>query len=368
LNAVPRQSLAAVFSGQPEQIALRPFETPVPGAGETLVRVLGCTLCGSDLHSYDGRRQVPVPTILGHEIVGAIEAFGPGAPRVDFTGRELRVGDRVTWAIVASCGKCHYCRRALPQKCERAVKYGHERFAPGVELRGGLADHCLLAPGSAVIHVPDELPLEVACPASCATATVAAAIARAGGAQGRTVAVLGAGLLGLTACAMSRSGGADAIVCVDRDASRRERALRFGANRVVAPEDTAAVLREVSDGHGVDLLLELTGARTAFLNAWESVRLGGSIVLVGSVFPDEPIPMRLEQIVRRNLSIHGVHNYAPADLATALEFLGRHHADFPFQQLVAAWYPLSDCAAAFAAAHDPLAIRIGVRAAATPLP
>ncbi|MEY4178100.1 MAG: L-threonine 3-dehydrogenase [Planctomycetota bacterium] len=355
------RSLAAVFSGKPEELALHPFDTPVPGRGETLVRVIGCTLCGSDLHSYEGRRQVPVPTILGHEIVGAIEAFGPEAPQVDWTGRELRPGDRVTWAIVASCGQCHYCHRGLPQKCERGVKYGHERFAPGVELRGGLADHCLLAPGSAVLRVPDELPLEVACPASCATATVAAALSRAGGTQGRTVAILGAGLLGLTACAMSRAGGAGAIVCVDRDASRRERALLFGASHSVAPEEAPAALRDVSGGYGVDLLVELTGARAAFLNTWDSVRLGGAIVLVGSVFPDEPVPMRLEQIVRRNLSIFGVHNYGPADLAAALEFLARHHAGFPFRELVAAWYPLQDCAAAFTAARDPAAIRIGVR-------
>lgn len=356
-----RQSLAAIFSGQPEQLDLRPLETPIPRHGETLARVIGCTLCGSDLHSFDGRRQVPVPTILGHEIVGTIEEFGPEASRVDWTGKELRPGDRVTWAIVASCGQCHYCLRGLPQKCERGVKYGHERFAPGVELRGGLADHCLLAPGSAVIRVPEHLPLEVACPASCATATVAAALARAGGTAGRTVAILGAGLLGLTACAMSRAGGADTIVCVERDAGRRQRAIDFGASHAVAPEETPATLRELSNGHGVDLLLEFTGARAAFLNAWEHVRLGGGIVLVGSVFPDEPVPMKLEQLVRRNLTIQGVHNYGPADLATALGFLDRHHANFPFASLVTQWYPLNECVAAFAAARDPRSVRIGVR-------
>jgi alcohol dehydrogenase len=148
---------------------------------------------------------------------------------------------------------------------------------------------------------------------------------------------------------------------VDRDTGRRERSLGFGASRAVAPEDTPATLRDISSGHGVDLLLEFTGARAAFLNAWEQVRLGGAIVLVGSVFPDEPVSMKLEQIVRRNLSIHGVHNYAPTDLAAALEFLARHHADFPFASLVDQWFPLNDCAAAFAAARDPRAIRVGVR-------
>ena len=70
------QSLAAVFHGTAAQIELQHLPTPVPRGAEILVRVESCTLCGSDLHSYEGRRKVPVPTILGHEIVGRIEAFG----------------------------------------------------------------------------------------------------------------------------------------------------------------------------------------------------------------------------------------------------------------------------------------------------
>src|SRR5262249_39058127 len=157
------------------QVAVRKFATPAPQTGETLVTVLGCTLCGSDLHSVDGRRTVPVPTVLGHEIVGTIAAFGDASPQRDFAGRELRVGDRITWGIVASCGKCFLCCRGLPQKCAHAVKYGHESLRPGRELLGGLADHCLLTPGTAIVRLPEALPLGVACPASCATATIAAA-------------------------------------------------------------------------------------------------------------------------------------------------------------------------------------------------
>src|SRR5581483_7521681 len=105
-----------------------------------LVRVTGCTLCGSDLHSYAGRRSVAVPTVLGHEILGRIDAFGPSTPRRDFLGQSLAEGDRVTWAIVANCGDCFYCLRGLPAKCQHSVKFGHELLRPGRELTGGLAE------------------------------------------------------------------------------------------------------------------------------------------------------------------------------------------------------------------------------------
>jgi putative phosphonate catabolism associated alcohol dehydrogenase len=355
------QSLAAVYHGQANQLELQSLRLPDLQPGETLVHVLGCTLCGSDLHSYQGHRQVPVPTVLGHEIVGEIMALGAGEPLRDLAGDELRIGDRVTWAIVASCGKCFYCMRGLPQKCLQSVKYGHEAFRPGRELLGGLAEHCLLVRGTAIVRLPESLPLEVACPASCATATVAAALDAAGELAERTVIVLGAGMLGLTACAMSRSRGAAEVLCVDQNPHRRERALEFGATRAVEPQGLAEVTKAVSQEHGCDVLLEFTGATTALENAWPLVRIGGRIVLIGAVFPGPPFPLLLEQVIRRQLTISGVHNYAPHHLLAAVKFLAEGGAQYPFASLVTAWRPLTEAAAAFELARDPRAVRIGVR-------
>ena len=91
-------SLAAVFSGSPGQIGLQHLETPCPRGGEILVRIESCTLCGSDLHSFEGRRKVPTPTILGHEIVGRIESFGPRASTLDLAGEPAAAGDRIEFA------------------------------------------------------------------------------------------------------------------------------------------------------------------------------------------------------------------------------------------------------------------------------
>lgn len=166
-----KQALAAVFDGSAGELQLREFPIPVPIGSEMLVRVLGCTLCGSDLHTLDGRRSVPIPTVLGHEIVGELLDSGDSASQCDMSGQPIRVGDRLTWAIVASCGTCFFCTRGLSQKCLHAIKYGHEAIQPGRELLGGLAEYCLLVPGTSILRLPDDMPLSVACPASCATAT-----------------------------------------------------------------------------------------------------------------------------------------------------------------------------------------------------
>ncbi|MFM7038963.1 MAG: alcohol dehydrogenase catalytic domain-containing protein [Planctomycetaceae bacterium] len=99
-------SLAAVYHGTPGVISLQSITTPRPRSAEILVEVEACTLCGSDLHSFEGRRAVPVPTVLGHEIVGRIADFGAEAVRTDLSGQLLSVGDRIVWAVVAACGRC----------------------------------------------------------------------------------------------------------------------------------------------------------------------------------------------------------------------------------------------------------------------
>jgi alcohol dehydrogenase len=239
------------------------------------------------------------------------------------------------------------------------VKYGHEPFRPGRELLGGLATHCLLAPGTSIVRLPDELPLSVCCPASCATATIAAAMEAAGELHGRSVCLFGAGMLGLTACAMARSLGAAEVVCVDPIPARRDRALALGATRAAAPGELHAVAHATTGTLGFDAVIELSGHPAAFTEAWPLIRTGGTLVLVGSVFPGAPAAVELEQIVRRHLTIRGVHNYAPRHLVAAVEFLALHHRRVPFSSLVARWFPLTSIADAFSQTGGD-AIRIGV--------
>lgn len=344
--------------GQP--LVLREIALPQLAAGETLVEVIACTLCGSDLHSLHGRRQIALPTILGHEILGRLCAFGPGTSQIDAAGVPLAIGDRVTWSIVASCGSCFFCTRDLPQKCLRQTKYGHEALAPGRELSGGLASHCLLMPGTALFRIPEAVPDAVACPANCATATVAAALEPLKPVAGKTVLVLGAGMLGVTALAWVAALGAANVICCDISSERLAIAKQFGATHTCMTEELAATVNALTEGRGVDAALELTGSPEAFEAALPLVRIGGSVILVGSVFPSRPVPLLLEQVVRRCLTLRGIHNYAPRHLAAALQFLAAQPRG-RFEALVGPWQELAAINEVLEMKLPAPALRLGVR-------
>ena len=319
----------------------------VPGPGEALVRVNLATVCGSDLHTVAGRRPSPVPSVLGHEQVGTVIAVGEGGVRcVD--GVPVVPGMRVVWSVTASCGDCDRCVRGFTQKCRVLRKYGHEPLAEAAPLTGGFATHCVLLPGTAVVAVPDDLPDAVAAPASCATATVAAVVAAAGPLDGRRVLVTGAGMLGVTAVAMAAHAGAH-VIAVDPDPARREQAVRFGAAEVAdtAPGD-------------VDAALELSGKPSAVDACLRSLTVGGTAVLAGSVSPGEPVPLDPERLVRGLHSVVGVHNYRPADLLAAVDFLAAHHRRWPFADLVGGSFGLDEVDAAFDAARTSGAMRQAV--------
>ena len=350
-------------TGRP--LELRRYPLPHLADGEVLVRITCCTLCGSDIHTYEGRRSTPCPTVLGHEILGCVAELPAGSVVCDHEGSPLEIGDRITWSVAASCGSCFFCRDGLPQKCERLFKYGHEKISDRHPLSGGLADYCHLAAGSAICRVPSGLSDAVACPANCATATVAAAMRYAGPCAGCVVLIQGAGMLGLTAAAMAASAGARDVIVCDTVAKRLPRAGRFGATHTARVDDDGAALQDAveqaTSGRGVDVAIDLSGAAAAMETGIELLRIGGRYVWVGAVFPERPLAVSAETIVRRMLSIQGLHNYMPEDLCRAIEFLHHNHARFPFEELVAETFALEDADAAFHHASRSGALRLAVR-------
>lgn len=327
-----------------------PLETvAVPGvalaAGDALVAVELSTICGSDVHTVRGDRSSPAPVVLGHESVGRVIAIGDGGAHT-VEGGELRVGDRVVWSVTVSCGTCDRCVSGTAQKCRSLAKYGHERIEPRWELTGGFASHVHLRRGTAIVRVPETLPAAVLAPASCATATAWAAVARSGRElDGVPVRVYGAGLVGLSAAAIAADLGARVTV-VDPSKKRWRLAERFGAE-----SDTASGAPKV--------VIEASGHAVA--EAIDAVDVGGTVVLVGSVFPAAPIALDAEDIVRRLITITGVHDYAGSDLSAAVGFLAGRGRAYPFADVVGAVHPLTDADAALAAAATPGApLRIGL--------
>jgi putative phosphonate catabolism associated alcohol dehydrogenase len=351
---LPSASLACVFHSPGQPFELREIPIPALQRGTLLVAVQACTICGSDLHTYTGRRSARTPTILGHEMVGRL--VWPDKV-TDGAGETLRAGERLVWGLAAFCGRCFYCTSQLPQKCESLVKYGHQALSPEWPLSGGLAEYCMIVPGTYFLKVSEEIPDELAAPAACATATVAAAIARVGEVAGKTVLVMGAGMLGLMACAVLDAMGAGTVLAADAAVDRARAASRFGARQTldarVPLEEFADAVREHTESRGADIVLELAGVNAAVARALRSTRIGGTCILVGSVFPQQPLPVLAEEIVRRMITVSGVYNYAPADLKQALAFLSGDAHRYPLLDLVGGSFSLHETQNAFELAGSP---------------
>jgi putative phosphonate catabolism associated alcohol dehydrogenase len=343
----PAHALGVALSARWEGVG-EPFtlvESPLPEdleAGEVLVEIELATVCGSDLHTVTGGRPAPSPGVLGHEQVGRVIAVGPGETPRCLDSTPVTPGLRVVWSVAASCLRCARCLAGMPQKCLHLRKYGHEAWDDERPLRGGFATHCLLMPGTAIAAVDESLPAEVAAPVSCATATVAAVVAAVGPIEpGARALVNGAGMLGLTAVAMLSAAGAH-VVAVDPHPLRREQALAFGASEA---EPVGSPVGEV------DVALELSGSSEAVRTCLDSLAVGGTAVLAGSVSPGPAVQLDPERLVRGLNRIVGVHNYHPRDLLTAVDFITEHHRTRPFGDLVAGRYSLTELDAAFAAAR-----------------
>ena len=345
----------ALYHGQDKSMEVRQATWPRPQGEEALVKITHCAICRSDVHTMCGRRTVHTPTVLGHEMIGNIVATGDNFPKTDICGETIAIGDRITWAIYAHCGKCFYCKTGIPQKCENLFKYGHESVSmDGSNSSGGMASYIILRPGTPILKLPEEIHNFIATPINCAVST-AAAMLRESQVKinaSSTLLVMGGGYAGLSAVALAKRQGCGHVLVVEPNRERHQRCLDFGADSVCAPGDESAesFIQISTSGRGVDLALELAGSSEAAQLALGQLRIGGTLVLAGTVFPSPPLKIDPDQIVRRCLTIKGVHNYRPEDLIVATRCILDTKDSVPWNQLIGAEFQLErvDSAVAFA--------------------
>src|SRR3546814_892776 len=151
----------SVFSGKGAPLEMQSREVPPLQRGEVLVRNLYTTLCGSALHTFCGLRQEKTPTVLGHEIVGRVEAFGEGHPGRYHKGDPLQPGDIVSWSVFAADPESGMAAAGMPQKGEGLFKYGHAQVNGSEAFHGGLGEYCILKPYTAILKIPGRITLPV---------------------------------------------------------------------------------------------------------------------------------------------------------------------------------------------------------------
>lgn len=342
---------------RPGSLRVTSFPMPEPGPGAALLRILYAGICGTDRHTWRGEslqyagtaheRQAAYPLVCGHENVGVIAALGPGEPPTDEVGRPLRVGDRVVPAPNLTCGRCRYCLDGHPYYlCTSLHDYGNSLSSSRPpHLFGGWAEHLYLLPGTRLFRVPGELPSELAALTELLAVTngldTARLLAASGGGFtfGASVAVLGAGPLGLMHLAKAELLGAGRLLAVDPVPARLEHARRFGAEVTLGTgaldrDERLAALRAATGGLGPDLVVSCSGTSATFSEAVEAVRPGGTVIEAGAFCAAGTVQVDPNLVCSKGIAVLGVGGEVLQQYAPALRMLARHRDRLPFGRMI----------------------------------
>jgi threonine dehydrogenase-like Zn-dependent dehydrogenase len=358
---VPESGLAAVVTAWGEPLELREFPLAAPDDGALLVKVDRATICGSDVHAWDGMLarsfDIELPIVLGHETVGSVMAFGDGA-RQDSVGTPLREGDRVVWAHEA-CGHCYECTvlRMGPMCPNRRMGF----LMPAEQaphFHGGFAQYAYVRPNAGRLRVPDDVESEWAAAASCALRTMVDAMQRVGPIDYRhTVVIQGAGPLGLFATAMAAMQSPRRLIVIGGPAARLEVAAEWGADVTIdvgahpSAQERLALVQDATDGRGADVVFELSGARTAIGEGLQLAAINGRYLVAGTVGGDEQ-PILGHLIARRNLTIIGSLGAEIDAYYKAMDLLRAQRDRFDWDRLMGGRYSLADATTALLRMQD----------------
>ncbi|MFB7598450.1 Zn-dependent alcohol dehydrogenase [Streptomyces sp. NPDC056160] len=316
---------AAVLPAIGSPLEITGIELPGPGPGQVRVRLAAAGVCHSDLSLTDGTMRVPVPAVLGHEGAGTVLAVGDGVTHV-------APGDAVVLNWAPSCGSCHACALGEVWLCADALTGAagvHARTADGTDLHPGLnvaafAEETVVA-ASCVLPLPQGVPLTDAALLGCAVLTGYGAVHHSARVRaGETVAVFGAGGVGLATLQAARIAGAARIVAVDVSPEKEDLARRAGAtDYVVASGGTPREIRALTEGHGVDVSVECAGRAVSIRAAWESTRRGGRTTVVGIGGKDQQVTFNALEIFHWGRTLSGCV-YGNSNPAEDLPVLAAH--------------------------------------------
>lgn len=289
----------AAFMTGLKQMEIREIPVPEPKEKEVLVKLEYVGICGSDVHYYEhgkiGDFIVNGDFILGHECAGTVVAIGKGV-------KQLQVGDRVALEPGVTCGQCEFC------------KSGRYNLCPDVEFLAtppyhGCFENYIAFPENMAFKLPSSITTREG--ALVEPLSVGMHAAKQGGVTlGSSVVILGAGCIGLTTLLASKAFGAIDITVVDVIPKRLDKALELGATRVInaAEMDAVKLIYELTDGEGVDVVMETAGAVKTVQQTAYMVKRGGTVVLVGMA-PQDIIEYNFAKLLGKEAEIKTVFRY-----------------------------------------------------------
>ncbi|QDU90447.1 putative zinc-type alcohol dehydrogenase-like protein YjmD [Pirellulimonas nuda] len=314
----------------PGECRLTEVPTPQPGAGEVLLRVRTVGFCGSDLNTFRGLNPlVSYPRVPGHEIAATIEQLGEGVDG-------WSVGTPVLVFPYTECGKCSACRADRPNCCRYNQTLGVQREGAMSEFFAISAEKIISAEGLSFSELALVEPLTVGFHAA----------ARGQVRDGDTVAVFGAGAIGLGAIAGAAFRGAR-VIAIDVDDAKLELATACGAaeainSRTMPLHDR---LQELTDGHGPDVVIEAVGLAETFVAAVEEVAFAGRVVYIG--YAKAAVAYETKLFVMKELDIRGSRNALKGDFENVIKMLSS--GGFPSDRIVSHQSTLDDAGETLAA-------------------
>jgi len=291
---------AAVCRELDRPVTVEEIEVDSPRRNEIMMKVSACGVCHSDLSATNGTIRMPLPLILGHEAAGKVVEVGDSV-------NEIALGDHVVSSFVSMCGRCRYCTTGRPHLCEQgaralaALPDGslRTRDRSGAPLNvfsacGVMAQYATLHVDS-VVKIRPDMPLVPAALISCGVMTgVGAVFNTARVRPGSSVAVIGAGGVGLNAIQAAAIAGADTVIAIDVSEAKLELARKFGATHTLnaaTEENLVKALKKSTDG-GPDYCFECVGSGKMVEQAFRAIRKGGTAVVVGVAKGDDTASIR----------------------------------------------------------------------------
>jgi L-iditol 2-dehydrogenase len=320
--------LAAVLYGQ-EDLRLETVADPTPAAGEVIIKVGAATTCGTDLKVWrrgGHAKMLKPPTLFGHEAAGQIVAIGRGV-------KGWQVGDRVVANNSAPCMNCFFCQRQEYSLCPN-LTWNNGTFAEYLKIPAQIVKHNLLP-------LPEDLPDAVASmtePLAC----VLHGVARSNVKRGDRVVVLGDGAIGLMFVAVLAQQPVEVLLFGGQD-KRLLLGEKFGAAKTFnyhQISDIPALVRDLTEGMGADVVIEATGVPSVWENAIAIARPGATVNLFGGCPRDTTITVNTEQLHYSELTLKGVFHNTPLYVREALSLLAS--PTIPFELMVSEHRPLRD--------------------------
>lgn len=317
-------------------LAYTEVEEPDLNAGEVLIEVAACGICGTDMHVYKGMpSNWPTPGVRGHEFAGVVAACAADVDRV-------KVGDRVVVQPMIQCGQCRYCRACVDNLCANVQLIGGER-------PGGFAER-VVVPAQNVFSLPDELPLKHAALVE-PLATAVHAFERHYTADMKSMVIFGAGVQGLLLLQVASMHGIERIAVTDVFQSRLDQSVALGATRAIqaASEDVAEALLAMNNGEPIDVAVDAAGLVSTRQQAIACLKSGGTAIFLA--LGPAPTPVDFMAVVGKELKLVGTQCYTQADFAKSIQYLAEKRID---AEALLTEVPLREGAQAFSTlASDP---------------